>query len=89
MRSMLRSCRQVVGKLRHTRVQLRTLPAYLSTNLTVVWVNRETYLRFIRRSNTAFSTPISRTLPLFSFYLYPLSTRPTKTTTSFLNLINY
>jgi hypothetical protein len=81
MHNLLDSCRHTVGKL----WQVRTLSPYLAMYITTVWVNRGLCTRVMRRFTTSFSTSISYHLSLFNFYLYPLSTPPTKTTTSFLN----
>lgn len=81
MRNLLDNCRHTVGKL----WQVRTLSPGPTMYITTVWVNRGLYSRLMRRFTTPFSTSVSYHLSLFNFYLCSLSTRPTKTTTSFLN----
>jgi hypothetical protein len=87
MRRLLGDSGWVVCKFRVVCAQLATLSSRTRTTRKALWVNRSVCTRFIHSPTTSFSTTISRQLSLFFSYFYPVSTRPTKAATSFLNLI--
>lgn len=82
MRSLRNGCRQVVGKFWKSCVRLTFLsPRFGSTHKSLL-IKSVPYPQFMSGFATAFSTTFSLQPTLLSSYFYPVSTWPTKTTTS-------
>lgn len=87
MRKLLGRRGWAVCKLRSVCVQLVLLSPWTRSAHKDVCLSRGVYARFIPYFTSPFSTSIFYSLSPLLFVFYPASTRPTKATTSFLNLI--
>jgi hypothetical protein len=88
MLSRLISCRQSVCKVRLICVRISPLSPHVRVAAEGLFINKGVYAWFMHGFASGFSTHISSFCRLLKRNLYLLSTRPTNTTTSYLNLLN-